>query len=206
MAKASIFLQYLDARFYVQHHQGLQNVRMRVLIQDKISQCIHRDIKSYLHISRSGFSFGIEWITRANCVCVHQAMQKWHTGSCMACEGIKSMSSKWEIVKGMVYMSRAICIYTQWVNQLLFVSETRLTSSFISLFQGVSSPAFVFDSHLLASLKEDPGHDDLMWQRCSSFTNIHYLMIYIYQKNQISSIKHVPNRPLTKRDKNLLIM
>lgn len=103
-------------------------------------------------------------------------------------------------------MSRAICIYTQWVNQLLFVSETRLTSSFISLFQGVSSPAFVFDSHLLASLKEDPGHDDLMWQRCSSFTNIHYLMIYIYQKNQISGIKHVPNRPLTKRDKNLLIM
>uniref|UniRef100_A0A672K0T7 Ski-like protein n=1 Tax=Sinocyclocheilus grahami TaxID=75366 RepID=A0A672K0T7_SINGR len=35
---------------------------------------------------------------------------------------------------------------------------------FISLFQGVSSPAFVFDSRLLASLKEDPGHVDLMWQ------------------------------------------
>lgn len=47
-----------------------KHVRMRVLIQDKISQCIHRDIKSYLHISRSGFSFGIERITRANCVCV----------------------------------------------------------------------------------------------------------------------------------------
>ncbi|XP_051543280.1 ski-like protein [Myxocyprinus asiaticus] len=30
--------------------------------------------------------------------------------------------------------------------------------------QGVSSPAFVFDSHLIASLKEDPNHVDLMWQ------------------------------------------
>uniref|UniRef100_A0A671QM49 Ski-like protein n=2 Tax=Sinocyclocheilus anshuiensis TaxID=1608454 RepID=A0A671QM49_9TELE len=29
---------------------------------------------------------------------------------------------------------------------------------------GVSSPAFVFDSRLLASFKEDPGHVDLMWQ------------------------------------------
>uniref|UniRef100_A0A8C0Y1X9 SKI-like proto-oncogene b n=1 Tax=Cyprinus carpio carpio TaxID=630221 RepID=A0A8C0Y1X9_CYPCA len=29
---------------------------------------------------------------------------------------------------------------------------------------GVSSPAFVFDSSLLASLKEDPGHVDSMWQ------------------------------------------
>ncbi|XP_052398489.1 ski-like protein [Carassius gibelio] len=29
---------------------------------------------------------------------------------------------------------------------------------------GVSSPAFVFDSRLLASLKEDPGQADLMWQ------------------------------------------
>ncbi|XP_051538094.1 SKI-like proto-oncogene b [Myxocyprinus asiaticus] len=30
--------------------------------------------------------------------------------------------------------------------------------------QGESSPDFVFDSHLIASLKEDPDHDDLMWQ------------------------------------------
>ncbi|XP_051970098.1 ski-like protein [Xyrauchen texanus] len=30
--------------------------------------------------------------------------------------------------------------------------------------QGESSPDFVFDSHLIASLKEDPNHDDLMWQ------------------------------------------
>lgn len=29
---------------------------------------------------------------------------------------------------------------------------------------GVSSPAFVFDSRLLASLKEEPSNDDLMWQ------------------------------------------
>ncbi|XP_048030182.1 SKI-like proto-oncogene b [Megalobrama amblycephala] len=35
---------------------------------------------------------------------------------------------------------------------------------------GVSSPAFVFDSHLLASLKEDPGHDDLMWQSWYQYT------------------------------------
>ncbi|XP_051971088.1 ski-like protein [Xyrauchen texanus] len=34
--------------------------------------------------------------------------------------------------------------------------------------QGVSSPAFVFDSHLIASLKEDPNHD-LMWQSCYQY-------------------------------------
>lgn len=35
----------------------------------------------------------------------------------------------------------------------------------------VSSPAFVFDSRLLASLKEDPDHDDMMWQSWYQYTS-----------------------------------
>uniref|UniRef100_A0A8C2C6S9 SKI-like proto-oncogene b n=1 Tax=Cyprinus carpio TaxID=7962 RepID=A0A8C2C6S9_CYPCA len=33
----------------------------------------------------------------------------------------------------------------------------------------ISSPAFVFDSRLLASLKEDPDHVDSMWQSCYQY-------------------------------------
>lgn len=121
-------------------------------------------------------------------------------------------SNQWflsENPKGTCNTSRAICINTQWVNRFLFVFETRLTSSFLlSLFQEVSSPAFVFDSRLLASLKEDPDHDDMMWQRFISISNLHYSIIH--QKNLISDQKHFPNQlyglfrcgnPLTKRGK-----